>query len=158
MSSWPLSLNLQNFFSGDSVHWYKSVTECPDPGGRPRCAAEVRSHTVCRSSLLSSDEAPGNRDIGTALWFENEHVRVWELRLEPGQRAPFHSHSETYFWTCIDPGKGQLRFPDGTAEAFDLTLGETVFNEIKADDPMIHDLENTDDHLVRFLAVELKDL
>lgn len=104
------------------------------------------------------ERAPANHDIGTTLWFENDHVRVWEVRLEPGQRAPFHSHSRTYFWTCIDPGKGFQRFPDGTAQAFDFGLGETVFSHITADDPMIHDLENTDDKVVRFVAIELKDL
>ena len=104
------------------------------------------------------EAAPVNRDVGTALWFENDHVRVWEVRLEPGQRAPFHAHTQTYFWTCIDPGKGFQRFPDGTAQAFDFQLGETVFSEISAGDPMIHDLENTDDHLVRFVAIELKGL
>ena len=104
------------------------------------------------------EAAPVNRDVGTTLWFENDHVRVWEVRLEPGQRAPFHAHTQTYFWTCIDPGKGFQRFPDGTAQAFDFQLGETVFSEITASDPMIHDLENTDDQLVRFVAIELKDL
>ena len=104
------------------------------------------------------DAAQTNRDVGTTLWFENDHVRVWEVRLEPGQRAPFHSHAQTYFWTCIDPGKGYQRFPDGTAQGFDFQLGETVFSEISPSDPMIHDLENTDDHLVRWVAIELKDL
>ena len=104
------------------------------------------------------DDAPGNRNVGTTLWFENDHVRVWEVRLEAGQRAPFHTHSQTYFWTCIDPGKGFQRFPDGTAQEFDFTLGETVFSKISVDDPMVHDLENLDDHLVRFVAIELKDL
>jgi beta-alanine degradation protein BauB len=104
------------------------------------------------------DVVHANRDIGSTVWFENEHVRVWEVRLEPGQRAPFHCHAQTYFWTCVDPGTCFQRFPDGTAEAFDFTLGETMFNTISADDPMIHDLENTDDHVVRFVAVELKDL
>ena len=103
-------------------------------------------------------DAEANRNIGTTLWFENEHVRVWEVRLEPGQRAPFHNHSQTYFWTCIDAGKGFQRFQDGTAEAFDFALGETVFHEIDQADPMIHDLENTDGHLLRFVAIELKDL
>jgi beta-alanine degradation protein BauB len=116
-----------------------------DTYGRQEFAAEL-------------DQARANPSVGTSLWFENEHVRVWEVRLEPGQRAPFHSHGQTYFWTCIDPGKGYQRFPDGTAEAFDFTLGETVFHQISADDPMIHDLENTDDHLLRFVAIELKDL
>ena len=104
------------------------------------------------------DDALTNENVGTTLWFENDHVRVWEVRLEPGQRAPFHNHHRTYFWTCIDPGKGFQRFPDGTAEAFDFALGETMFHELSADDPMIHDLENTDDHLLRFVAIELKDL
>lgn len=104
------------------------------------------------------EETPANRAIGTTLWFENEHVRVWEVPLKPGQRAPFHRHAQTYFWPCIDPGKGFQRYPDGTAEAIDFTLGETVFNEITADDPMLHDLENIDDHLRRFVAIELKDL
>jgi beta-alanine degradation protein BauB len=104
------------------------------------------------------DVARENHDIGSTVWFENDHVRVWEVRLEPGQRAPFHSHAHTYFWTCVDPGTCFQRFPDGTAEAFAFALGETMFNTISADDPMIHDLENTDDHVVRFVAVELKDL
>jgi hypothetical protein len=104
------------------------------------------------------DDAQGNFDVGTTLWFENEHVRVWEVRLDTGQRAPFHNHSRTYFWTCIDPGKGFQRFPDGTAEEFDFQLGETVFSHITPDDPMIHDLENIDDHPIRFVAIELKDL
>ena len=104
------------------------------------------------------EEGRANRAVGTTLWFENEHVRVWEVRLERGQRVPFHGHSRTYFWTCIDPGTGFQRYPDGTAEAFDFALGETVFHEISPDDPMVHDLENTDDHLLRFVAIELKDL
>ena len=104
------------------------------------------------------EQGPANPAIGTTLWFENDHVRIWEVRLEPGQRAPFHNHGQTYFWTCIDPGKGFQRYPDGTAEAFDFGLGETVFHEIAPDDPMLHDLENRDDHVLRFVAVELKDL
>lgn len=111
-----------------------------------------------REFAAELDEVLGNENIGTTLWFENDHVKVWEVRLEPGQRAPFHNHHRTYFWTCIDPGSGFQRFPDGTAQAFDFKLGETVFSTITSDDPMLHDLENTDDHLVRFVAIELKDL
>jgi hypothetical protein len=142
----------------DSVRWYKSAPNVPiDRGGDPmRGEGSVTYDTQEFAGELDAARANGN--VGTTLWFENEHVRVWEVRLEPGLRVPFHSHSQTYFWTCIDPGKGFQRFPDGTAEAFDFGLGETVFNEIEADDPMIHDLENRDDRLVRFVAIELKDL
>ncbi len=41
--------------------------------------------------------APTNLDIGTTLWFENERMRVWEIRLDPGERGPFHIHTRRYF-------------------------------------------------------------
>ena len=53
--------------------------------------------------------APGNHEIGTTLWFENDHVRIFEIRLEPGERAPFHVHDRTYFWTVVEPGRGMQR-------------------------------------------------
>ena len=30
--------------------------------------------------------------IGTALLFENDRVRIWEVRLEPGARGEVHRH------------------------------------------------------------------
>ena len=27
------------------------------------------------------DAAPGNLEVGTRLWFENDRIRVWEVRL-----------------------------------------------------------------------------
>ncbi|MGZ4150541.1 MAG: hypothetical protein ACXVQJ_10900, partial [Actinomycetota bacterium] len=62
------------------------------------------------------DAAPGNREVGTSLWFENERVRVWEVRLEPGERGPFHAHTRPYLWTCVEPGLGKQRSPDGTVK------------------------------------------
>ena len=52
--------------------------------------------------------------LGTSLWFENDRVRVFEVRLEPGERGPFHVHDRTYFWTVVEPGRGRQRFADGT--------------------------------------------
>ena len=37
------------------------------------------------------DQAPANLEVGTALWFENDRIRIWEVRLEPGERGPFHA-------------------------------------------------------------------
>ena len=31
--------------------------------------------------------APENFDVGTKLWFENPSIRVWEVRLKPGERV-----------------------------------------------------------------------
>jgi beta-alanine degradation protein BauB len=106
-----------------------------------------------------SDEltaAPTNRRIGTSLWFENDHVRVFEVRLEPGQRGPFHVHDSTYFWTVVAPGRGLQRFVDGSQVVRDYALGETKYLVHSSDDPLIHDLENVGDSTLRFVTVELK--
>jgi hypothetical protein len=31
-------------------------------------------------------------DIGTRVLFEDDHVRVWQLRLAPGEDSPTHRH------------------------------------------------------------------
>jgi beta-alanine degradation protein BauB len=100
--------------------------------------------------------APTNRQIGTSLWFENDHVRVFEILLGPGERAPFHVHDATYFWTVIEPGRGLQRFADGTRVTRDYVLGETKYLRNAPADPLIHDLENVGDSTLRFVTVELK--
>ena len=102
------------------------------------------------------EAAPANRQIGTSLWFENDHVRVFEISLEPGERGPFHVHDATYFWTVVGPGRGLQRFVDGTLVVRDYGLGETKYLENSPDDPLVHDLENVGDSTLRFVTVELK--
>ena len=101
-------------------------------------------------------KATHNHDIGTTLWFENEHIRVFESRLEPEERAAFHIHDKTYFWTVVDAGKGLQHFPDGTWTTTDYALGDTAYRVHTPEQPLIHDLENIGDTTLRFVTVELK--
>jgi mannose-6-phosphate isomerase-like protein (cupin superfamily) len=101
------------------------------------------------------EQAPANLDVGTALWFENDRIRVWEVRLEPGERGPFHAHINDYFWTVVEPGTGLQRSGDGSYAVRQYSLGETRFLENSGDDPMIHDLENVGESTLRFVTVEL---
>lgn len=100
--------------------------------------------------------APSNRQLGTSLWFENDHVRVFEVRLEPGERGPFHVHDQTYFWTVVERGRGLQRFADGTFVVRDYALGETRYLVHSDRDPLVHDLENVGDTTLRFVTVALK--
>ena len=102
------------------------------------------------------ERASSNHDLGTTLWLENEHVRVFEVRLEPGERAPFHIHDRTYFWTVVDEGRGLQRAADGTQAVRDYRLGETRYLTPSPEDPLIHDLENIGDSVLRFVTVERK--
>jgi beta-alanine degradation protein BauB len=100
--------------------------------------------------------APGNHAVGTALRFENDHVRVWEIVLGPGERGPFHVHDTTYFWTVVDPGRGLQRFADGTFVVREYQPGETKYLVHSPDRTLIHDLENVGSTTMRFVTVELK--
>lgn len=101
-------------------------------------------------------QAPHNHDIGTTLWFENDRLRVFETRLEPGERGPFHVHDRAYFWTVVDPSRGLQRFADGTWVSREYRLGETKYLEHSPEEPLIHDLENVGQSVLRFVTVELK--
>jgi oxalate decarboxylase/phosphoglucose isomerase-like protein (cupin superfamily) len=103
------------------------------------------------------EAAPSNRELGTTLWFENDRIRVFELRLEPGGRAPFHLHDEAYFWTVVEPGRGLQRFADGTFETREYALGETRYLTASPSQPLIHDLENIGETTLRFVTVALRD-
>ncbi len=82
---------------------------------------------------------------------------VWEVRLEPGQRGPFHNHTRNYFWTVVEGSRGLQRFADGTYMVRDYREGDTRFLEHTPEDSLIHDLENIGDTTLRFVTVELLD-
>src|ERR1035437_204356 len=101
------------------------------------------------------DAAPGNLQVGTRLRFENDHIRGWEVWLQPGERGPFHSHTRKYFWTVVDGGIGRQRTADGMMAAREYHVGDTSYSEHAHDEPMIHDFENAGDAAIRFVTVEL---
>jgi mannose-6-phosphate isomerase-like protein (cupin superfamily) len=103
------------------------------------------------------EAAPSNLAVGTSLLFENGHVKVWEVRLAPGERGPFHAHTSNYFWTVVDGSVGLQRLADGTFMVRRYDVGQTRFLEHTPDAPLIHDLENVGDTELRFITVELLD-
>src|ERR1700680_3556421 len=101
------------------------------------------------------EEAPRNLDVGTRLWFENDRIRVWEVRLQPGERGPFHSHTRRYFWTVVDGGIGRQRSADGTVITREYHVGDTSYSEHSPAEPMIHDFENAGDRVIGLVTVGL---
>jgi hypothetical protein len=94
-------------------------------------------------------------EVGTSLWFENERVRVWEVRLDPGESCAFHAHIRPYFWTCVAGGIGRQRSSDGAIRVLGYDEGDTSFWQGSPAHPLIHDLENIGDTVLRFVTVEL---
>src|SRR5262252_6503975 len=65
-----------------------------------------------------------NGCVGSEFVSESDRVRVWTIRLKPGQRFGFHRHVLDYFWTSV-PGEYK-----------------------------VHDLENIGDKELVFMTVE----
>jgi hypothetical protein len=49
------------------------------------------------------------------------------------------------------------RFADGSYAVRDYEVGETKFLEHTSSTPLVHDLENTGDTVLRFVTVEILD-
>lgn len=131
-----------------------ATTKKPDPG---QTVGALDGPTFDVEAF--ADELAGaqdREDVGTALWFENDRVQVWDLALQPGERAGFHAHTRDYFWTITDASRLLQRFDDGTSRVADTTVGQTNFLEYAAGERTVHDLENVGDAFFRCVTVVLK--
>jgi len=63
------------------------------------------------------------------LLMENESVRVLEIRLKPGEKAPMHNHPHSHVIYVMNNAKFKLTFPDGKTGEFDLNAGKALWLE-----------------------------
>ena len=98
-----------------------------------------------------------NGCVGTRLLSETDRVRVWTIRLEPGERIGFHRHVLDYFWTAVTPGIGLSHMQDGSTFERRYEAGETQHESYGPGEYKVHDLENTGDTELVFRTVEFLD-
>ena len=82
--------------------------------------------------------------------FENDKVRVLELRLKPGEEEGFHSHPQ-YLLYALTTYRVKNTTEDGTAKVFERKAGDVFWGE-----PITHKGENVGETEVHALIVELK--
>lgn len=98
-----------------------------------------------------------NGNVGSRLLSENERVRVWEIRLTPGQRWHAHRHVLDYFWTAVTAGKSLQHTSDGTTREVEYELGETRHYHFKPGEYLLHDIQNIGKEELIFTTVEHLD-
>jgi hypothetical protein len=98
-----------------------------------------------------------NGCVGTELVSEDEKVRVWTIRLKPGERIGFHKHVLDYFWTALTRGRARSNHEDGSTYETEYYAGETQHARYAPGEYKIHDLENIGDTELLFSTVEFKD-
>ena len=87
---------------------------------------------------------------GLQVKFENERVRVLELRLKPGERERQHTHPQYVLYALTDYRVRNTK-GDGTIQIFDRKAGDVFWGE-----PITHSGENIGNTELRAVIVELK--
>ena len=95
-----------------------------------------------------------NPCVGSVLVSETDRVRVWMIRLAPGERIGFHRHVLDYFWTAVTGGCGRQHVHDGTTVEYSYAPGETRHETYGAGEFKVHDLENLGDKDMVFMTIE----
>lgn len=95
-----------------------------------------------------------NGCVGQVLVSETDRVRVWSLRLQPGERIGFHRHVLDYFWTALSDGRAVSHVNGGPATVAEYRAGDTKHLTYGPGEFMIHDLANIGDTELIFTTVE----
>lgn len=114
--------------------------------------------------VLRSPEVKGvgwvqepSADIGTELLFENDLVRVWEMRLEPGQTMPYHVHRSDYVIVYVTPSRIALMETPGKVTATQ-DYQDGYVNYVSVPKDIAHQIRNEAATEHRQILVELKKL
>ena len=103
---------------------------------------------------FARESAQPNGCVGSELLSETDKMRVWTIRLKPGERIGFHRHVLNYFWTSVTGGRGRQHLMDGTTIEYSYYPGETRHETYGPGEFKVHDLENLGDQDMVFMTVE----
>ncbi|HZP74623.1 MAG TPA: hypothetical protein VFB45_00635 [Pseudolabrys sp.] len=93
--------------------------------------------------------------VGTALLLENDHIRMWEVKLEPGETIPFHIHYHPYLVVSLGGGENEIEVITGQKIPTNEPLGHTVFiNEMRP----VHRLTNKSSVTYLSRLIEMKSV
>jgi hypothetical protein len=92
-------------------------------------------------------------EVGQRIVFENEHVRIWEVRLDPGETIDFHIHYHPYVVISLGGGANEIETIFGKKIPVEEPLGSTVFID---DMRPVHRLTNRSNEVYLSRLIELK--
>ena len=94
-------------------------------------------------------------EVGQRIVLENEHVRIWEVRLEPGKTIDFHIHYHPYIVISLGGGENEIETVFGKKISIQEPLGSTVFID---DMRPVHRLTNRSTVTYLSRLIELKHI
>lgn len=93
--------------------------------------------------------------LGNKLLFEDRSIRLWNLKLDVGERLPFLRHNKNYSWISETDAILKSRSGNGRISLIQVSQGDTRYFE-NADKEYINDLENLGEGPVLFKVLEYK--
>ena len=93
--------------------------------------------------------------VGDKILFENEHIRMWEVRLEPGQTIDFHIHYHPYLVVSLGGGENEVETIFGNKISTHEPIGSWVFMDQMRP---VHRLTNKSDVVYLSRLIELKSV
>jgi hypothetical protein len=104
---------------------------------------------------LASDRGIALGQVGDRILFENEHIRMWEVRLEPGQTIAFHIHYHPYLVVSLGGGENEIETIFGQKIPTHEPTGSFAFiNEMRP----VHQLTNKANVTYLSRLIELKSV
>jgi quercetin dioxygenase-like cupin family protein len=91
--------------------------------------------------------------IGTEVTFENDQVRVWDMKVAAGGKKAWHHHTMDYVIINVTGGRIELENVDGKTIIADDKVGGVIWN----DAGQKHELRNLSGGLYQNILVELKN-
>ncbi len=104
---------------------------------------------------LAAERGIKLRDIGDKILLENEFIRMWEVKLEPGETLDFHIHYHPYLVVSLGGGANEIETIFGRRIATDEPAGSYVFiNEMRE----VHRLTNRSNVTYLSRLIEMKSV
>jgi quercetin dioxygenase-like cupin family protein len=92
-------------------------------------------------------------EVGQKVLLENEFIRMWEVRLEPGQTIDFHIHFHPYLLISLGGGENEIETIFGKKISVQEPAGSFVFmNEMRE----VHRLTNKSNVTYLSRLIEIK--
>lgn len=77
--------------------------------------------------MSGSSSSPRLGDVATHLLFENDHVKVWEMQLEPGEASDRHHHRYEYFFVVLEGESIDADFENGKSIRIPVAKGQVIY-------------------------------
>lgn len=98
---------------------------------------------------MSSDAVSIAPDVYSVV-FENERVRVLDVRAAPGSGSPMHGHPDSVMY-AVNAAEILVTTPDGEEHRVEVPVGATFWNPATE-----HAVRNLGSMPVHFIRIELK--